>query len=276
MYYRVSTRAEDISEWGPTRVTGVNTPGVHGYAYPNPIRLSAEGDLIYLFWRGGNFQPSFSTSEDDGETWAAARTLIEFPGYRLRPYVKYATDGVATIHMAFTEAHPATYATSVYYLAYRAGALYRADGTLVASLDDLPVHPARADRVYDAAEHGASAWVYDVAHDEQGRPVIVYATFPSPRTDHRYRYARWTGDRWVDRELTPAGPAISRRSLLRRHRPRPRGPCDRLSLQSRGRVFEIEGWQTRDGGATWSSEASLPARRRTTFVSQVAFRGVPA
>ena len=60
MWYRRSARPEDITAWEPERVFPTNTPGTHGYTYPNPLQLSAEGNRIYLFWRGGNFNPSCS------------------------------------------------------------------------------------------------------------------------------------------------------------------------------------------------------------------------
>ena len=58
-----------------------NTPGIRGYTYPNPIRLEAE-DRTYLFWRGGNYNPTFSIQNDGETTWSAARTLISMPGER--------------------------------------------------------------------------------------------------------------------------------------------------------------------------------------------------
>ena len=73
--------AEDITAWEPERVFPTNTPGTHGYTYPNPLQLSGEGNRIYLFWRGGNFNPSFSTSSN-GTSWSAARTLILNSGER--------------------------------------------------------------------------------------------------------------------------------------------------------------------------------------------------
>jgi hypothetical protein len=82
-----------------------NTPGTWGYTYPNPVQLSAEGDRLWLFWRGGNFNPTFSTSDDEVH-WTPARTLVSVPGQR--PYVKYHSNGVDTIHVAFTQATPAT------------------------------------------------------------------------------------------------------------------------------------------------------------------------
>ena len=277
MLYRTSTRAEDISEWGPTRAVGVNTPGRHGYTYPNPIRLDGENRL-YLFWRGGNFQPSFSTSEDDGETWAEARTLIESQGVLSRPYVKYATNGLDTIHMAFTEDHPANRDTSIHYVGYRAGRFFRADGTVVGSVPDLPLLPARADKIYDAAGHSAGAWVHDVAADREGRPVIVHANFPDTRRDHRYRYARWTGESWLDRELTPAGPRISNRGgpyfsggIALDHE----DPSTVYLSKAIDGIFEIERWRTPDAGTTWATE-SVTSRSTQNNLRPFSPRGLPA
>src|SRR5829696_3200671 len=62
MYYRIASNVEDISSWGAERTVPTNTSGTHGYTYPNPVQLSAESNRIFLFWRGGNFNPTYSTS----------------------------------------------------------------------------------------------------------------------------------------------------------------------------------------------------------------------
>ena len=109
--------------------------------------------------------------------------------------------------------------------------------------------------MYDQAT-GGKAWVHDVALDAANRPVIVYAVFPTD-TDHRYRYARWDGTRWVDRELVRAGRSMS----VDPAEPNYSGGISLdhddpsivyLSRQVNG-VFEVEAWTTRDGGASWSS-----------------------
>jgi BNR repeat-containing family member len=252
MWYRRSLRPEDITAWGPEHTLPTNTPGRLGYTYPNPMQLSAEGNRIYLFWRGGNFNPSLSTS-NDGKTWTRARTVIYNP--RQRPYVKYASNGRDTIAMAYTESHPRNMRTSIYYAAYRAGALRRADGSVISTMPYLPIPPTAGEKVYDQATDGR-AWVHDVALDQAGHPVIVYATFPTD-TDHRYRYARWDGTRWIDRELVragrsmsadPAEPNYSGGITLDHEDP----SIVYLSRQVNGR-FQIQVWSTPDGGATWSS-----------------------
>ena len=254
MYYRTSLNPEDVTAWGPEHTIPTNTPGTTGYTYPNPVQLTAEQGRIYLFWRGGNFNPTLSTSDNGGATWSTAQTVISNPGQR--PYVKYASNGRDTIAMAFTDGHPRNLQTSIYYAEYRAGALHRADGSTTASMTDLPITPAMAEKVYDAATGGAKAWVHDVALDADGRPVIVYATFPTD-TDHRYHYARWNGTRWIDQELTraggsmnldPAEPNYSGGITLDHEDP----STVYLSRQVNG-VFEVEVWTTPDGGATWSA-----------------------
>ena len=65
-------------------------PGGLGYTYPNPMQLK---DKLWLFWRGGAWNPTFSYTED-GIHWVPARELVYF-GHAQRPYTKYVTDGNA-------------------------------------------------------------------------------------------------------------------------------------------------------------------------------------
>ncbi len=276
MAYRVSVMPEDISAWAKETVLPVNTPGRYGYTYPNPFILKREKNKIYLFWRGGDFQPDFATSAD-GNSWSEARTLIK--GGQ-RPYVKYESDGQDTIHFAFTDGHPRNEPfNNIYYAYYRKGALYRADGTRIKSLDQLPLAPAEADKVYDAKSHSARAWIWDIALDTRKNPVITYAAFPE-ENEHVYRYARWNGGRWNDYEVvvaghwfpkTPAGkkepePNYSGGIVLDHTDP----SIVYISRQVDG-VFEIERWVTGDLGRTWHS-TPLTIRSTLDNVRPVAVR----
>jgi hypothetical protein len=51
--------------------------------------------------------------------------------------------------------------------------------------------------------HG-EAWVWDMHLDAQDRPAIVYTSHVHSG-DIRYRYARWNGTAWDDREIAFAG-----------------------------------------------------------------------
>jgi rhamnogalacturonyl hydrolase YesR len=270
MNCRVTARAGDFSEWRPERVLelheGLPRPR-KSITYPNPVMLSAENNTIYLFWRGDTWKPMFSKSTDAGQTWSPATMFVSRSGAKEdwnRPYVKVASNGRDRIHLIFTDGHPRNEASNnVYYACYRAGAFYRADGTRICGVEELPFTPEQADLVYDARKTGVRAWVWDVAADEGDRPVIAYTRLPA-ENDHRYHYARWTGKEWFDKELcagggwfpqTPAGqpesePHYSGGLVLDHANP----GVVYLSRPVNG-VREIERWQTTDIGRFWLVEA---------------------
>jgi len=262
MNYRTMRRPEDVRSFGPRRTLRSNRPGRGGFTYPNAVRLSAERDRVWLFWRGGNWLPNFSIRLRSG--WSRARTLIaDRSSRRDRPYVKYDSNGFDRIHFAFTESHPSQGRTSIYYASYRGRAFFSAAGRRVATMRSLPLRPRRALRVYNGRTGPARSWVYDVAADRRGRPVIVYATIAhahiTSKRYHRYRYARWTGRRWNDRPIVAAGPSIGYSPRTgKRHGWYAAGiSLDHedpsvlyLSRRKRGE-YEIERWETSDGGFRW-------------------------
>src|SRR5918999_3350695 len=277
MHYRVSSEPGDVRSWGPPRTVPVNVPGPRGYTYPNPIRLEAE-DRTYLFWRGGNYNPTFSTQDDGSDAWSPARNLIVMPNER--PYVKYASSGGDTIHVAYTNAHPAEFPAvdvsdvNIYYARVRGGRIETAAGADLGALGD-PIHPSEGDVVLDPS---VPAWVHDVAATPSGIPVIVFATF-AQRTDHRYHYARWNGSDWDVSQITPAGasfredggsPYYSGGLTLDHEDP----SRVYLSRQVAPGSWRVEAWTTPDGGASWSSEAiSAPETQRN--VRPISPRGMP-
>jgi hypothetical protein len=265
MHYRVSSQPEDVTSWGPPQTVPTNSPGIRGYTYPNPIRLEAE-DTTYLFWRGGNYNPTFSAQQDGETTWSAARTLITMPGER--PYVKYDSSGGDTIHVAYTNAHPAEFGdVNIYYVRIRAGTIEHADGQDIGPLD-VPISPGAGDVVFDQPE---DAWVHDVAADPAGNPVIVFASFPSA-SDHLYQYARWNGTAWEVHPVTPAGgtfredggsPLYSGGLTLDHEDP----SRVYLSRQVGAGAWQVETWTTADGGATWTSVAQTTSGKNVRPVS---------
>jgi BNR repeat-containing family member len=267
MYYRVSTRPEDVTSWEPRQEMAVtNTTGPYGVTYANPIRLAAE-QRTYLFWRGADANPLFSTVEDgEGDAaadWSPAGKLIDI--FDERPYVKYASSGGDTIHFAFTEAHPHTGdepSTNIFYARYRDGDIEQADGTDIGDLG-TPITPGQADPVYNHPDR--PAWVHDMAIGTDGLPVIVFASYPDSlaATGHLYHYARYNGSSWDVRDMTLGGGTISTP---------PRSPLYSggmsLDHQDPSNVYvsrqvgpddwAIEIWKTVDGGTTWTSRNLTP------------------
>jgi len=209
MHYRVTSKPRDTTAWEPEATFDAGV--TDRFTYSNPFQLSAEGGRIYIFWRGIHWNPTWSASGDNGKTWQRGANHIYFEKGE-RPYVKYVSNGKDAIHFAFTEGHPnRPYPTSLYHAWYRGGYLRTSDGEAVRKLADGPIRPAEATKVYDGAvSPTGEAWVWDIALDSSGRPVIAYSSVLGP-LDHRYRYARWNGRQWEDRQIAFAGKRLYER-----------------------------------------------------------------
>jgi neutral ceramidase len=208
MLWRVTTRPGDASEWEPEQ--SFRAGARNGFSYANPFQLSGEGGRIYLFWRAIDFNPTWSSTDDGGKTWRTAANHIYYESGE-RPYVKYASNGVDTIHFAYTDGHPGRpFDNNLYYAFYRNGGLYRTDGTFVRKLAEGPLRVAEGTRVYDGRRSpDGEAWVWDMRLDAKGRPVIAYSSHPANMADNRYRYARWNGKEWEDRQIAFGGKRVS-------------------------------------------------------------------
>ncbi|AQT69995.1 Unsaturated rhamnogalacturonyl hydrolase YteR [Anaerohalosphaera lusitana] len=263
MYIRISENPLDISEWSPVINPGFsNAKNRYGVCYSNPVQLSQEDNKMYVLWRGIDWKPTMSTSTDGGKTWAKPTQVITSTGGR--PYVKVGTNHNDRFDIAFTTGHPRREPqNSVFFMRYRDGAFYKADGTKIANIDQTPIAHTDADIVYDATETNVRAWVWDTAADADGNPVIVYTRLPS-ETDHRYHYARWTGEKWLDVELCKAGKWFPETPQGKRE-PEPHysagiildhnDPSTVYLALPRGGTFEIEKWTTADKGETWNRTA---------------------
>ena len=183
---------------------------------------------------------------------------------------KYASNGKDRIHCLFTDGHPRNEpSNSVYYVCYRNDAFYKADGTRICGVDELPIRPEQADQIYDASRTGARAWVWAVAFDENDHPVVVYTRHPT-ETDHRYHYARWTGTDWFDTELCAGGGWFPQtRPGGREREPHyssgleldPSNPSNVYLTRPVNGVRELEKWTTPDGGKSWKTEAITAGSR---------------
>ena len=180
----------------------------------NLLQPGGQGPL-YNFYRHIDYCPTVVTSEDEGLTWGDPVQVIDSGlEKRHRPYASYADDGDATIHVVFTNGHPRRFGNSIYHVALRDGVFYRADGTLIQALADGPVTPSQCDEIYrgsmtfdgpkDADSVPGAAWASSIMVDQHGHPHLAYSVHHDI-TDHRYRIASWTGERWLDREVAYAG-----------------------------------------------------------------------
>jgi hypothetical protein len=270
-YYRIS-EPNDPAQWGAERTF---TPSVKTrLTYSNLYRLQAEGGRIYDFFRGldGLWKPSYAFSDDGGETWTTGSILIQSSA--ARPYVRYASDGIDAIHLLYTEGHPRDFDNSVYHIYYRGGNLCRSDGSVIRGLKEGLKGPDEGTRIFQGDPNHV-AWATDIELDERGYPYVAYsvqigsAGLPVGRggEDHRYRYARWDGSKWLDAQLAYAGRRLypgedDYTGLVALHPHNPdvvyistdADPAAGEALISKAdakRHYEIFKGITRDSGRTW-------------------------
>ncbi|SMP75456.1 BNR repeat-containing family member [Neorhodopirellula lusitana] len=182
--------------------------------YMNLHEMESEGAL-YLFFRGINFDPTFVTSKDHGESWSDPVHFFKSEvGGRHRPYARYAGNDKDTVHVAITDAHPRDFGNSIYYFQFRNGSFYTADNKLIKNLaNDGPLRPSETELVYQGTNNPGrgpdlsaigAAWTSSIELDKVGHPHIGYTVYNS-NTDHRYRIASWNGSNWIDREVAYGG-----------------------------------------------------------------------
>lgn len=260
IYQMVSSQPESITDWEPRRRLDLNDALRYAefsdtYTYVN---VWPAGDQLFLLWRGSDFKPNFSVSEDGGQTWSKGQILIlpERVYRNRRPYLKAYSDGGTRLHLAFTDGHPRLEKeNNVYYMYYEDGSFHKADGSLIGDIKDVPFTPSEADQVHNGAIND-KAWIWDITADNQDRPVLTYASFPDDST-HYYHYARWGNGAWERERLTYAGswfpetrpneiqkePNYSGGIVLDHEDP----SVVYMSVQRQG-IFEIEKWSKQADG----------------------------
>jgi hypothetical protein len=292
MYWRVTTRAEDATEWGPEQAANVGG----GISYTNLFMLSGEGNRIYNFHRnknGGANNPHFMVSENGGESFAYGGRLLtwerpeksdsKFTGMDGgRPYLKYASNNLDEIHFVTTEDHPRAYDNSIYHGYIKAGKVYASDGTVVGPLsktDRTEIKPTDLTLVFEGGRDKV-AWTTDLHLDSKGRPYTVFSTQVDGAAgrstrgknndgfDLRYHYARWDGKKWQTNEIAYAGTRLypneadySGLAALHPHDPStvyistnadPVTGKKLISKRDGNRHREIYKGATKDEGKTWN------------------------
>ncbi|MFC7238536.1 BNR-4 repeat-containing protein [Saliphagus sp. GCM10025317] len=267
LHYAVSCDPESVSAFGPTRQIEQES-----VTYPNPVRSPDDPETLYLFYRDrtytrdvtndkygymGDGNLYYRVSEDDGLTWSDQTRIAVPPEGHYSMYFVPAR-GDDAIHFFFTDAERGGDAPkwNVMYAQFRNGRFHAADGSQIAGTDDLPMTKSDLEVVYDSTAAGNHyAWVWDSAVDDDGNPVVAYATFPSTLA-HEYRYARWDGDQWCDHHLADAGRYIARRPIELHYSGGLSIDRDDPSVVygcvSRGDQCELRRFETDTGGETWA------------------------
>jgi len=225
-YHRRSlvTLPASDADWGPEQSHTMPANNT----YSNTFRLGAENNLILNFTRTINWNPTVTTSTDDGETWGTPVHFINAGSGSTRPYPKYSSNGHDRIDAILSDGHPRDVNNSIHHLFYRGGFLHHTDGTPIRAFADLPLRYNDGERgtvVYpfsaapwgpgqgpDDWIPGARAWTWSVQLDADGHPVCLFqvqlddVTGTGWNHDRIYSYyARWTGSEWQRRFIAHGG-----------------------------------------------------------------------
>lgn len=212
-HYRFAS-AGDPAQWSSERIYEHDYPNAGKVTYMN-LWFDSSSGLLYNFFRGIEFNPSFITSRDEGLTWENPTHFIdsELEGWH-RPYPRYAGDSHGKLHVSFTDGHPRQFGNSIYYAAFHDGTFHQANGTPLKHLStDGPLRPSEAELVYQGSGNEGrgnyasaigAAWTSETAVDANGHPHIAFTVYHA-NDDNRFHLASWDGSRWNVREVAYAG-----------------------------------------------------------------------
>lgn len=212
-YYRVTREPGDLTTLGEEKVlaTANNT------TYPSPFILSDDPEHIYLCWRGINWHPTIARiTMPDGN----GDVTFDLGPYQIvqstgaRPYAKYDSDGKSRIRLTYTTGHPDNEMPNfLYYNEIDINGLRLLDrkGNVLSSISEGPfkvnAHKDFIEKypymVVDSPE--VRDWVWQLASDSNGNPVIAMVRISPDKKKHDYYYAKWTGNEWRKTWLASAG-----------------------------------------------------------------------
>lgn len=264
VYQRISTNtvASDPAlsgGFGSEATLHASLGGSGDYTYMQPVLV---GSTVYLFYRDfitgtDSGKLAYSTSADNGATWAAQTILLARTGHWIYFWVH--SDG-SRVDVVATDGHPALEAdVKTYHLYLESGSWKQSDGTGVGA---LPIAPSGATLAFTPSS-GDSAWPWGVTVDGSGHPAVLEQVIYGDGTNSIRRVA-WSGTAWganeivvVDADPSTIGDVvwsgtagISPGAVLDMDDPDTAYVCEQVSG-----TFELIRRRTTDGGTTWTGTA---------------------
>lgn len=213
-YYRISKRPGDITVLGDEKrlVTANNT------TYPNLYILSDDPDHIYMCWRGIGWHPTVAqmsmpdANDDIKFTWGPYQ-MVQSTG--ARPYAKYMSNGKDKIFLAYTTGHPDNeYPNWLYCNVFdiKDKCLYDLNGKKLSTVQNGKFNVSKTDSykssypatVVDATSNRRD-WIWNMAFDKTGNPVIGMTKISNDKQNHDYYYAKWNGSKWTSSFIANGG-----------------------------------------------------------------------
>jgi rhamnogalacturonyl hydrolase YesR len=217
-HYSSISELNDYLKWTPIDTFKHEYKAKMGVTYMNLHYIKNQKKLYNFFRDGLNFNPSFITSTDNGETWGNRTHFIsnEVKGFQ-RPYARYLQVDENTIGISYTDAHPRNFGNNLYYAEFSNNNFYKVDGTFIKSLEEGPLFSSSAEKLYSGSNTKNkpivnesvpnSAWTCAMAKDKNNNPHIGYTLYLNDN-DLRFRITSWDGHKWNDREIAYAGKCL--------------------------------------------------------------------
>jgi len=217
-HYSSISEPNNYLKWSAVKTFEHEYTATMGVTYMNLYYIKNQEKLYNFFRDGLNFNPTFITSSNYGETWENRTHFIsnDVQGFQ-RPYPRYLQIDENTIGISYTDAHPRNYGNNLYYAAFSNNNFYKADGTLIKSLKDGPLFSSSAEKLYTGSNTKEksptdesvpnSAWTCAMAKDKNNNPIIGYTLYLNDN-DHRFKITSWDGQKWNDREIAFAGKCL--------------------------------------------------------------------
>ncbi len=291
IHFRRSTNPEDATSWEPEQIyersVADGASGTNDVTYNNLVFLSAEGTgqgRLYNFIRNeisGSWDRWFIYSDDLGTTWNWGGRHTGQNNSSIRPYPKYATNGVDTIWWVSSEDNSGQSVWSGYI---KNDANHQMNGTVVDA--DIFDNTAPAVGAYTAVMLSGTLddgtpmsllWPRDLEYDSAGNLAATWRGYGNGSSaDIRQYYGRWDADTetWnvhrlcfigdFDVTLQQDGSTPHRGTPLSAINPKNANVCffsanvdpdtgaPLVSAADGRRNFEIFRAETSNGGATWS------------------------
>ena len=212
-YYRVSRFPGDITTLGEEKMIKTK----HNTTYPSPFILSDDPEHIYLCWRGIGWHPtiaklSLPDEKDHVDVVWGPYQMVKSTG--ARPYAKYMSDGNDKIYLTYTTGHPDNECPNFLYFNYidiKTLQLKDVSGTILSTIADGAFRVNKTAGYVDrypttVVDHPSERdWVWQVASDANGNPVIAMVRISGNKDSHDYYYAKWNGREWKKTFLANAG-----------------------------------------------------------------------
>ncbi len=174
----------------------------------NPTFLVLPDERIMIFYSRHTDEPCFYYR------------VSRIPPYQIvqstgaRPYAKYMSNGKDKIYLTYTTGHPDNELPNFLYFNYidiKTLQLTDVRGTVLSTIADGTF---KVNKTGDYAKQYPSTvvdnpserdWVWQIASDRNGNPVIAMVRISDNKESHDYYYAKWNGHEWKKTFLINAG-----------------------------------------------------------------------